>query len=120
MRTKHNRLARENRFYGILSSVRGEAFPDEHHSSDAVPALKFTSRIEKHAIRIYRAACVRFAGKRHAQRHCGQVRPDFLEPFDMTRSDEQPQRRELLAQPKKNPDQDFFFTTVRTATEENE
>src|SRR4029077_10939687 len=120
VRTKHDGFARENRFHGILSSVRGEAFPDEHHSGDAVPALKFTSRIEKHAIRIYRVAGERFAGKRHAQWHSAQVRPDFLQPFDMTRRDEQPQRRELLAQPKKNPDQDFFFTTVRTATKENE
>ena len=120
MRTKHNRLARENRFYGILSSVRGEAFPDEHHSRDAVPALKFASRIEEHAIRIYRAAGERFAGERHAQWHCAQVRTDFLQPFDMTRRDEQPQRRKLLAQPKKNSGQDFFFTTVRTATEEHQ
>src|SRR6476620_7218375 len=106
MRAKHNRLARENRFYGILSSVRGEAFPNEHHSSNAVPALKFTSRIEKHAISIYRVARECFAGERHTQWHCGQVPSDFLQPFHMTRRDEQPQRRELLAQPKKNPDQD--------------
>src|SRR5882757_10727036 len=120
MRTKYNGLARENWFYGILSSVRGEAFPDEHHSRDVVPPLKFTSRIEKHAIRIYGLVGQRFAGKRHAQWHCAQVRPDFLQPFDMTRRDEQPQRRKLLAQPKKNSRQDFFFTTVRTATEEHE
>ena len=120
MRTKHNGLAREDRFYGILSSMRGEAFPDEHHSGDAVPALKFTSRIEKHAIRIGCAAGERFAGERHAQWQSAQLRADFLQPFDVPRRDEQPQRRKLLAQPKKNSDQDFFFTTVRAATEEHE
>ena len=100
--------------------MRGETFPDEHDSGDAVPTLKFTSRIEKHAIRIYRVVGERFAGKRHAQWHCVEVRPDFLQPFDMTRRDEQPQRRKLLAQSKKSSDQYFFFTTVRTATEEHE
>ena len=32
--------------------MRGEAFPYEHHGGDAVPALKFTGRIEEDAIRI--------------------------------------------------------------------
>ena len=120
MRTKHNRFARENRLHRILSPVRGEAFPDEHHSGNVVPALKFTSRIEKNAIRIGCAAGERFAGERHAQWHSAQLCTDFLQPFDMTRRDEQPQRRKLLAQPKKNSGQDFFFTTVRAATEEHE
>src|SRR2546430_2538872 len=120
MRTKHNRFARENRFDRILSPVRGEAFSDEHHSGDAVPALKFASRIEKHAIRIGCAAGERFAGERYTQRKITQLCADFLQSFDMTRRDEQPQRRKLLAQPKKNSDQDFFFTTVRAATEEHE
>ena len=56
MRTEHNRFACENRFDGILSSVRGETFPYEHHSGDCLPALKFSSRLEKHAIRIVCAA----------------------------------------------------------------
>src|SRR6266480_6159137 len=120
MRTKHNRFACENRLHRILSPVRGEAFPDEHHSGDVVPALKFTSRIEKYAIRIGYVAGERFAGERHAQWQSAQVRADFLQPFDVPRRDEQPQRRKLLAQPKKNSDQDFFFTTVRAATEEHE
>src|SRR4051812_1463301 len=114
MRTKHNRLACENRFYGILAAVRGEALPNEHHSSDAVPALKITSRIEENTIRIYRPVGKCFAGERHAQSHCPQVRADFLQSLDMTRRDEQSQRRKLLAQLKKNSDQDFFFTIVRT------
>ena len=118
MRTKHNRLARENRFYGILSAVRGEAFPNEHNAGDAVPALKVTSRIEKHAIRIGYVAAERFAGEHYAQWHSAQVRADFLQPFDMPRRDKQPQRWKLLAQPKVNSDQDFFFTTVRAATKE--
>ena len=121
MRTKHNRFARESRLHWILSPVRGEAFPNEHHSGDAVPALKFTSRIEKHAIRIGCAAGERFVGERHAQwQSVLQVRADFLQPFDVTRRDEQPQRRKSLAQTKKNSSQDFFFTTVRAATEEHE
>src|SRR6185312_8365927 len=120
MRTKHDRLAGENRFNGILSAVRGEALPNEHHSSDAVPALQFTSRVEEHAIRIYVTGGERFAGERHAQWRCAQVRPDFSQPFDMTRCKEQPHRRKLLAQSKKNSDQDFFFPTVCTATEEHE
>src|SRR4029077_15033421 len=118
MRTKHNRFARENRFHRILSPVRGETFPDEHHSGDAVPALKLTGCIEEHAIRIGCVTGERFAGERHAQWHSAQVRADFLQPCDMTRRDEQPQRWKLLAQPKKNSGQDFFFTTVRTATKE--
>ena len=67
MRTKHNRFARENRFHRILSPVRGETFPDEHHSGDAVPALKFASRIEEHAICTGCTAGERFAGERHTQ-----------------------------------------------------
>ena len=120
MRTEHNSFARENRLHRILSPVGGEAFPDEYDSGNAVPALKFTSRIEEHAIRIRRAADERFAGERHAQWQSAQVRADFLQPFDVPRRYEQPQRRKLLAQPKKDSDQDFFFTTVRTATEEYE
>jgi hypothetical protein len=120
VRTKDDRFARENRFYGILSTVRGEAFPHEHDSGDAVPALKFASRIEEHAICIGCAARERFAGERHAQWQSAQLCTDFLQPFDMTRRDEQPQRRKLLAQPKKNSDQDFFFATVRAATKEHE
>ena len=83
MRTKHNRLARENRFYGILSAVRGEAFPDEYDARDAVPALKVTSRIEEHAVRIRCAAGERFAGDRDTQRQSAQVCPDFSQSFDM-------------------------------------
>src|SRR5512132_1721374 len=120
MRTKHNRFACENRLYRILSPVRSEAFPDEHHSGDAVPELKFTSRIEKNAIRIGCVAGERFAGESHAQWHSAQLCTNFLQPFDVPRRDEQPQQRKLLAQPKKNSDQDFFFTTVRAATEEHE
>src|SRR4029077_13319914 len=120
MRTKHNRFARENRLHRILSTVRGEAFPDEHHSGNVVPTLKLTSRVEEDAIRIGCVAGERFAGERHAQWHSAQLRTNFLQPFDMTRCDEQPQRWKLLAQPKKNSDQDFFFTTVRAATKEHE
>src|SRR5438034_11198627 len=116
MRTKHNRFARQNRFYGILSPVRGEAFSDEHHSGDAVPALKFTSRIEQHAIRIGCAGGERVAGEAHPQWQSTQLCSDFLQPFDMTRRDEQPERWKLLAQSKENPSQYFFFTTVRAAT----
>src|SRR5215211_4760490 len=120
MRTKYNRLARENRLHRILSPVRGEAFPDEHHSGESVPALKFTSRIEENAIRIGCAAGKHLAGERHAQWQSAQVRADFLQPFDVTRRDEQPQRWKFLTQPKKNSDQDFFFATVRAAAEEHE
>src|SRR5262249_18040398 len=120
MRTKHNRFARENRLHRILSSVRGEAFPDDHHSGDAVPALKFASRIEEHAIWIGCAVDERFAGERHTQSQSAQFCTDFLQSFDMTRRDEQPQRLKLLAQPKKNSGQDFFFTMVRAATKEHE
>ena len=89
-------------------------------AGDAVPALKFTSRIEKHAIRVDCAAGERFAGERHAQWHGAQVCTDFLQPFDMPRRDEQPQRRKLLAQSKKNSDQDFFFSAMRAAAEKHE
>src|SRR6266496_2616869 len=120
MRTKHNRFACENRLHRILSPVRGEAFPDEYHSGDAVPKLKFTSRIEEDAIGFGCAAGERFAGERHAQWQSTQVRADFLQPFNVSRRDEQPQRRKLLAQPKKNSDQDLFFTTMRAAAEEHQ
>ena len=120
MRTEHNSFARENRLHRILSPVGGEAFPDEYDSGNAVPALKFTSRIQEHAIRIYRAAGERFAGERYAQRQSAQLCTDFLQPFDMTRRDEQPKRWKLLPQSTENSDQDFFFTTVRAATKEHE
>src|SRR5262245_35075607 len=115
MRTKDNRFTRENGLYRILSPVRGDAFPDEYHSGDTVPALKFTSRIEEYAIHIGCATGERFAGERHTQWQSAQLRTDFLQPFDMTRRDKQPQRWKLLAQPKKNSGQDFFFTGVRAA-----
>src|SRR5262245_65198784 len=38
----------------------------------------------------------------------------------MPRRDEQSQRWELVAQPKKNSGQDFFFAAMRAATEEDE
>src|SRR6476469_5179386 len=120
MRTKHNRLARENRFYGILSAVRGEAFPNEHNAGDAVPMLKVTSRIEERAVRIRCAAGERFGGERDTQRQSAQPCANFLQSFDMTRRDEQSQRWKLVAQSKKNCDQDFFFAVMRAATEEHE
>src|SRR5215469_456847 len=102
MRTKHNRLACENWFHRILAPVRSEAFPDEHHGGDAIPALKLTSRIKKHAIRIGCAAAECLAAERQAHRHSAQLCTDCWQSFDMTWCDEQSQRRKLLAQPKKN------------------
>src|SRR5437762_6320328 len=119
MRTKHDGFARENRFYGILSAMCGEALPDENDSRDAVPALKFTSRIEEHAIPVGCGEGGRLAGERHTQWQSTQLCTDFLQPFDMTRRDEQPQRWILLAQSKKNSGQDFFFTTMRAAAEQD-
>src|SRR5215831_17866035 len=100
--------------------MRGEAFPHEHHSGDAVPAVKFASGIEEHAIRVVCAAGERFAGESDAQWQSAQLCTDFLQPFDMTRRDEQTQRWKLFAQPKKNSSQDFFFATMRATTKEHQ
>src|SRR5262249_25669753 len=120
MRTKHNRFACENRFHRILSAVRAEAFPDEHDSGDAVPALKFTSRIEEHAIRIGCVGVERLAGEREAHWHSAKLCTDLLQPFDMTRRDEQTQRRKVLAQPQKDLGQNFFFAGMRAAAKDYE
>src|SRR5204862_3649956 len=119
MRTKHDGFARENRFYGILSAMCGEALPDENDSRDAVPALKFACRIEEQAIRVGSTTGERFAGERHGQWQSTQLCTDFLQTFDMTRRDEQPQRWILLAQSKKNSGQDFFFAAMRAAAEQD-
>src|SRR5215470_7940060 len=100
--------------------MRCEAFPDEHHSGDAVPAVKFASGIEEHAIRVVRAAGDRFAGEPDAQWQSAQLCTDFLQPLDMAWRDEQTQRWKSLAQPKKNSSQDFFFAAMRAATKKHQ
>src|SRR5215471_21642860 len=98
----------------------GEAFPDEHHSSDVVPAVKFASGIEEHTICTGSAVSDRFAGEPDAQWQSAQLCTDFLQPFDMTRRDEQTQRWKLFAQPKKSSSQDFFFAAMRAAAKEHQ
>ena len=92
VRTKHDRLASQNWFDGILSAMRSKTFPNENNSGYVVPALKFTSCVEKHAIRVVDfLATAQFAGKRDAQSQRIQVRADFPQAFDVSRRDEQAQ-----------------------------
>ena len=92
VRTKHDWLASQNRFDRILSTVRSKTFPHENNSGYVVPALKFTSCVEKHAICIVNfLATAQLAGEHDVQSQRIQVRADLPQAFDVSRRNEQAQ-----------------------------
>ena len=92
VRTKHDWLASQNRFDGVLSAVRSKTFPHENNSGYVVPALKFTRCVEKHAIRIVDfLATAQLAGEPDVQSQRIQARADFPHAFDVSRRNEQAQ-----------------------------
>jgi len=120
VRAKHDRFTGKDWFHGILPAVSRETFTYEHHSSDAIPPLKFTSCIKKDAIGISVTSLPRLAGEGDTQWKNTQICADFLQPFNVTRRDEQTQGRKLLAQTQKYSGQDFFFAAMRAAAKEDE
>jgi hypothetical protein len=120
VRAKHDWFARKEWFHGILPAVSGETFTHEHHRSDAIPLLKFTSCIEKDAIGITVTSLQGLAGEGDTHWKNTKLCADFLQPFNVTRRDEQTQGRELLSQTQKNSGQDFFFAAMRAAAKDDE
>src|SRR5215467_11675597 len=120
MRAKQDRFTSKDCFHGILPAVSGETFTHEHHSSDAIPPLKFTCCIEEHAIGVSIMCFLRFAGEGNTQWENTQICADFRQPFNMTRCDEQTQGWKLLAQTQKNSGQHFFFSAMRAAAKNDE
>ena len=96
-----------------------ETFSHENNRGDTVPALKFTSRVKKNAIHIAFAMSDCFACQRHMQPQSVQLRADFPYPLDMTGRNEQPQCWKLPAQAQKNLSEDFLFTAMRAAAEDD-
>src|SRR5206468_12006868 len=98
--------------------MRREAFAHENNSGNIVPALKFTARIEEHAIRLVGFPVhARLAGKRNTQPQRIQLCSDFPQPFDMARRNAQPPRPKLLTQAQTNRSQNFLLTTMRATAE---
>jgi hypothetical protein len=117
---KHDRFTGKDWFHRILPAVSCETFTHEHHSSYAIPPLKFTSCIEEDAIGISPTSWQRFAGEGDTQWKNTQICTDFLQPFNVSRRDEQTQGWKLLAQTQKNSGQHFFFAAMRAAAKEDE
>ena len=99
--------------------MRGQAFPNEHHGGDTIPALKFARRIEKDTIRIDRVLSPLRWQARRAMTDSSRAR--ISRGRSTWRGAINKRNREIAGRNrKKNPAQDFFFTAMRAAAKEHE
>jgi hypothetical protein len=95
VRPKHHRFTGINRFNRVLSSVRGETFPNKDYCGGAVPIAEFSGGIENQAIGIRKRVSPP-APPYDSQTAAAQLRLYLRYPLDMSRSNYEKKRRKLL------------------------
>src|SRR5207302_681819 len=118
VRPKNYRLSRANRFNGVLTATRGQAFPDKNNRRDIVPARQLTGGINKQTIKLLHPASPGTLPNR-SQTAFAQFGFDFVCPLNMTRCQDQKQIGEFRSQRAKNLNKDLFLAPMGAAAKEN-